>query len=187
MAQVDFFLCKEEKMNFAELLFKFGFWMIPDLHYRDNSYITISTLKEYESYASNNFLLFIVHPETFLYDLEMNSFEKEGSLYYYIQQRHGGPTIDFYSPGAIEIRDQKIGPGFLGNYPFFYHNKEKVYLDQKSIDFFNMLSKFIKQHSNHVKLKKRGFWIGKKTIELCRTNDYSLVEINGSNLLNMVI
>ncbi len=184
MAQIDFFLCKAEKLQFADLLFKFGFLIVPDLYYKDKTYIIISSLHEYEPYASDNSLLFILHPETFKYELEMRFLEKKGG--YYISQTAGGPTIEFYSPGMIEERDKRIGPGSLSNRSSFYNKNEKIPLDQTSIEFYKMLAKYIKQQSVYVKLVKRGYWVGKKTIQMCRNEGYTLVDIGGKNLIEMI-
>jgi hypothetical protein len=186
MAQLDLFSCGEKKIRFAKHLFQFGFKMIPNLKYESNSYSTISSLKEYETYVMTNMLMFIVHADTFSYELEMNSYQKEDSLLYYIAQRHGGPTIEFYSPGMIETRDRLIGPGFLGNYPFFYHKNEKVARTQRDTDFFGMHAKHIKKESKRVKFKSRNYWIGNRTIELSKQDNYNLVDFNGVNLIDLI-
>ena len=157
--------------------------MVPDLHYSEENYKTISNIQEYEPYVMSSILIFLVYPETFEYELEMRSFTKDDKKLFYVVQRQGGPTIDFYSPGLIEDRDKMIGPGFLGNYSFYYSKNKKIYPTELQKDLYKMLAKFIKEKCKQVKLKKRSYWIGDRTIYLCKNENYKLVEIGGFNLI----
>ena len=77
MAQIDFFISREEKLSFADLVFRSGAKMIVEDNYDNESYITISSVIDYEQYVMSNALLFIVHPESLKHPFEWGSFEKD--------------------------------------------------------------------------------------------------------------
>lgn len=186
MGQVDFIFAKDEKLLLAQQIFKSGMVMIPDLKYETEEYKTIVSITEYEKFLMTNELMFLVHPATFKYSLEMRMITKNNKQVYYIQQKHGGPTIDFYSPGLIEGRDNTVGVSFLGNYSFYYSDQEKFRPSNLDKELFGMLTSFVKTNSKKVKLKERTFWIGNKTIALCRTGKLSLVKVGEIDLLEIL-
>ncbi len=161
--------------------------MVVEENYDSQSFKTLSTLDNYEEYAMNNVLLFILHPEAVEHSLEWGDFEKENVKKYFLRQKYGGPTIDFYSPGIIEKRDKLIGPGFLSSHSFYYSGKEKLYPNEAYKDLFKKFSNYIKKNSVSVKLKKRTYWVGNNAINSCKENGYNFVEIGGFNILNLIL
>jgi hypothetical protein len=187
MAQIDLYLCKEEKLRLARTVFDMGLRMIPDLSYNAEEAIFITTLSEYEQYAYKSILMFIVDSTVSERSVVFGSFDKDGKTSFFLRQRYGFASIDFYSPGEIEMTEHRIGPGFLGNYPFYYDRESvKLYPSEKDKTVFKELRSFIKGQSTPAKLTNRTFWVGKQSIVLCRENGYQLVNIGDKNLLEVL-
>lgn len=186
MPQVDFFFCRQDKMQLADFIFKSGAHMVLEDNYSSQDYTSISTLEEYKkNIIDNNVLMFVINDEFMMHPLEWDTFEKEGTSKFFIRQKHGGPTIDFYSPGMIEL-EKRIGPGFLAAHSFYYSGCNKFLPNEKYKALFKAFSSFIKKNSKPVKLQKRTYWIGNNTISLCKKEGYSLIEVAGKNLVNMI-
>ena len=187
MAQIDFYLCKEEKVRLASLVLDMGLKMIPDLTYDTETPFFISSISDYETYAFRNTLVFIGGPNLNKESMVFGSYEKDGKVNLFIRQRYGFASINFYSPGIIEEAEHRIGPGFLGNYPFYYNSDgTKFYPSEIEKKIFKELREFIKRSSTKVKLSARTFWIGKQSIALCREAGYQLVNIGDKDLLELL-
>lgn len=187
MAQVDFFLCKEEKIELADLIFSKGLIMIPDLAYDLERPAIISNSEQFKDHVDCNDLMFITDLKADISSFVFSSFEKDGEKKLYIRQRYGVPTIDFYFPGMIEKTENKIGPGFISNYPFYYNKGgDKIYPSEEDKILFKNLSSFIKKRAKSVKLTKRTYWIGNRCIDLCKQQGYELIRIGDKNLIDML-
>lgn len=186
MPQIDFFLNREDKLLLADCIFESGARMIVDDNYDSQSYITIEDIDNYEEYLMSNVLLFILHPKTLRHPLEWGVFEKEGSTNFFIRQKYGGPTIDFYSPGIIENENKLIGPGFLSSHSYYYSNKGKFFPNEEYKSLFKKFSAHIRKNSKPIKLQKRTYWIGNNAIKSCKEDSFNLVEIGGVNLLSFI-
>lgn len=159
--QLDFYLSKEDKMELVALLFSKGATLIPSLHYPSEEYIELHSLKAYEEHVDKNRLMHIVHPSFSNMKLEFDSFEKEGKKVFYILQRYGGPTIDFYSPGNIVKKGVEfIGPGFVSIYSYYWKIKEKLPASDELKSFYRDLIDFIKNRSTPIKYAKRIYYVG---------------------------
>lgn len=187
MAQIDFYLCKEEKLRLANVILGMGLKMIPDLPYESKKPTYIVSDREYEPYASKNILMFIVESNLDDESVVFGEFEKDGKKHFFVRQRYGFVSIDFYSPGLIEATEQRIGPGFLGNYPFYYTREGvKFYPSEESKIVFKELRTLIRRESTAVKLTNRTFWIGKRCLAICKDAGYQLVNIGDKNLLTLL-
>jgi hypothetical protein len=187
MPQIDFYFCKEEKMRLANMVFDMGLKMIPDLSYDTENPVLINSISDYEPYALKNVLIFIVGSKLNHESLVFGSFEKNGKKSFFVKQRYGLASVDFYSPGVIEATEHRIGPGFLGNHPFYYNSDgSKLYPSEKDKNIFKELRQFIKKNSTPAKLVNRTFWIGKRCIALCRETGYNLVKIGDEDLLKQL-
>lgn len=185
MPQIDFFLCREDKIILADFIFKSGCRIVVEDNYDCKVFTTISDLNKYEEYVMTNVLLFILHPETLKHPLEWGSYEKDGNTRFFLRQKYGGPTMDFYSPGMVEQRDKLIGPGFLSSHSYYYSDNVKFYPNDAYKHLFKTFSSYIKKNSTPVKLQKRTYWIGNNAIRVCRNNGYELVKIGEQNLLHL--
>jgi hypothetical protein len=185
MTQVDFFLSESERNNFIEHCIKEGCMIIPDQHYDTDKYLVATTMHQYQQYCKKNPLLFIISKKYSTYPLELDYFEDEGKKKYFIKQRHGGPTIDFFSPVVGEIEDNIVGPGYLGIYPFYYHNNQKFVPNKSLIDFYKLFSDYIKKSCQKIKLTQRTFWVGKHTIERAKKGEIQLLPISNIDILTL--
>jgi hypothetical protein len=185
MAQIDFYFSRDEKLELAALVFSMGLKMIPDLSYSAKKVTFIRNIDEYEAYLFKNELMLIVNPDIDENLLVWGSFEKAGIKSYFVRQQRGVSTTDFYSPGMVESNERRIGPSFVGNQPFYFTNegaKLKPSASEKTV--YKTLQAFVKKNAVPAKLSVRTFWIGKKTLELCKNASYRLVTISDKNPLD---
>lgn len=187
MAQIDFYFCRDEKLELAAVIFGLGLRMIPDLSYSVEQATPIGSISEYEPYLSENILMLIVSSDINQRLLAWGSFEKAGVKSYFVRQRYGVASTDFYSPGLVEATEHRIGPSFIGDQTFYYaQDGAKIYPSEHNKLVYKELRAFVKRNSVPAKLSKRTFWIGRRTIALCRSASYDLVNIGDKNLLDYV-
>jgi hypothetical protein len=182
MAQLDFYLSRQDKIELVEFLFAKGAKLIPSVDYPTEGYIELHTHIEYEEYVDKNVLMHIIHPSYTSIKLQMDFFEKRGKKVFYICQRHGGPTIDFYSPGKIvEDGINFIGPGFISTYSYHWIKGEKTPIGSELKSFYKDACNFIKSRSARLKNVKREYHVGVGTIRGI-SNGYKLVSISDEAL-----
>ena len=186
MPQTDFFICNQERAEFAAFAFDKKCKIIPDVHYDNARYCITSDINEYLKYCSDAPLLFLTNGLYSFYPLEFSSFEKDNVKKFYIKQRCGGPTIDFYTPIMGEIKNGIIGPGFIGIYPHYFHSDVLFVPNAELKIMYNILGDFIKNKSKRVKLGSRTYWIGNKTIELVKKGEFQLLQIGDTNLIDLI-
>lgn len=186
MIQLDFFLSEVERVQFIQYCFGYGCNIIPNQHYDRNKYTIITSMGEYQQYCKRSPFLFITSNKFSTYPLELDYFEVGEGKKYYIKQRHGGPTIDFFSPIVGEIEDNIVGPGYIGIYPFYYRNNMKYVPNKSLMDFYKIFTMYIKEICQKIKLTERVFWIGKHTIEKAKKGEIELLPISNINLLTMI-
>lgn len=188
MAQIDFFLCNSDRIDFIKQCFSHGYHVLPDVNCQTKKYIEASTIEDYEVYCKNVPYLFITSNQFSLYPMEFDSFTKEGEgEFFFLKKRYGGPTIDFYSPIIGEVENKIVGPGFLGIYPFFYYQENKITSGSKIKEAYKDLAKIIKKMSVRVTLESRVYWVGKKTIEKAKGKEFALLSISQSDILSSLI
>ena len=187
MAQLDFCFCREEKFELATLIFSMGLKMIPDLSYSVEQATFIGSISEYEPYLSQNALMLIVSSDIDQKLLVWGSFERAGVRSFFVRQRSGVASTDFYSPGLVEATEHRIGSSVVAEHSFYYSKDgSKLYPSDRDKFVYKELRTFIKRNSVPAKLSQRTFWIGNKTIALCRRGSYELITISDKNLLDYV-
>ena len=187
MSQIDFFLCKDERIELAKTIFSLELIMIPDLAYEVMKPVILKDIEHYKKYVDVNELMFIVDSKAELKKFVFESYFKDGSERYYIRQRYGMPTIDFLYGGLVEKSEMKITPGSISNYSFYYSDGgDKIYPSEQDKHLYSTIVTFIKKNTIPVKLTKRTFWVGKKSIELCKQHNYQLININDKNLIDLL-
>ncbi|MBB3057921.1 hypothetical protein [Mucilaginibacter gotjawali] len=179
MAEMNFFLNLNEREDFVKFCFDNAFTIIPDMQYEDNSYYVIKILGHYRKYMNECVRFFIISEKYKAYSLEMDNYEKDNKRIYYIMQRYGGPSIDFYTPFFAERNYNKIGPGSIGIYPFYYHYNEKFIPDSELKNAYNLLISYIRKKSKKVKIGKKNYWIGINTLESVAEGTLEFVEMDG--------
>lgn len=183
MSQVDFFLSEKERIEFSKYCFRHDCNIIPDKHYNTDKYIAATNMEEYERYCKKSPLLFITSKKFTVYPLELDHFEDGGKEKHFIKQRHGGPTIDFFSPIIGELEDNIVGPGYIGIYPFYYRDNKKYVPDKSLIDFYKLFTTYIKESCQKIKLTQRTFWVGNLTIERGKKGEIQLLPESNIDLL----
>lgn len=188
MPQTDFFLCREERINLANFIFSNGLIMIPDLNYETKDAKVLHNINDFIPFVDKNEIMFIVSPEIDMSSFVFGECEKDGKTYYYIRQKYGLPTIDFLYAGITEISDNKICPGSMSLHAFIYgDNGNKIYPSVHLQDKYKILCDFLKEQSIRLKLTKRTFWIGKKSILLCKSGDYDFINIGDVVIKDIVV
>lgn len=161
MAQLDFYFNRTDKLELAKFLFARSCILVPSIHYRSNQYCELKRLSEYEQYIDQSCLMHILHRSFSHLNLSMDSFDKGGEKVFYIQQRNGGPTIDFYSPGRIvEYGTTLIGCGFISIYPYYWNGDMKISSTSELKTFYKEVRKFIIERSSVFMNNHRRYYLG---------------------------
>lgn len=184
MAQLDFYLDAKDKIDLMSFVFGEGGYIVPALHYDRPEYSVIKSVDEYLPYVNKNLLLFIAHESYSKEPLTLEKVNKEGKEIFYIPQRVGGPTIDFYSPGVIEENSvQFIGQGNISYYTSYQSSiqRSNVQAPEPQKFFYKKLTSEIKK-GFAIKLSKRTYWVGCKALENLRRG-YKLMNVS-DDLLN---
>ena len=181
MPEFDFILNKDEQVEFMQFALSNGCQLIPGIHYDNSNYLVLKTIESFLlHFESSKFHL--INEKYTLFPIEMRSFEKGGERVFYINERYGGPAIDFYSPNLIEGEKGLIGPGFIAFYPSYYTGKAKISAPDDLKSIYKLFVSFIKKRSKKISLTKRTFWIGNNTIELVKSGKRTLVSIGDFDL-----
>jgi hypothetical protein len=114
----------------------------------------------------------------------LDFFQRDGKKIWYINQRQGGPTIDFYSPIIVKKTEKIIGPGFIGIYEYYYHGNNKITPNSELINLFKAVKSYIESITKPIVLSKRTYWLGKYTAEQALNGNLKLLPIQVLNLLN---
>lgn len=185
--QADFYLSKEDKLGLAELIFSKGARLVPSLHYDSERYIELCSVKDYEEYVDRNILMHIIHPSFSKMNLEFDSFEKDGKKVFYLLQRYGGPTVDFYSSGKI-FKDgvNYIGSGFISIFSYYWKGKEKIQATEHLKSFYKGLSSHLKSHSNLIKYSKRVCYVGSGAAQLV-LQGYKIVSLTDEMISGLIL
>ncbi|MCG2618206.1 hypothetical protein LZZ85_28180 [Terrimonas sp. NA20] len=186
MSQIDFFVCNSERRDLLSLCLGNGLTLIPDMHYQDNSYMSIKDFDGLELYNDNSPKFYLTSQKFTFYPFKIDSVINSGRLIYYIVQRQGGPYIDFFTPVLGEVNNNIIGPGFVGIFPFYYNGLQKIHPNQEFIKAYKELVIAIKKISVKVTLGRRTFWIGKETVDLVKRGKVRLLPISGVDIATLI-
>jgi hypothetical protein len=188
MAQLDFYLNGNDKNSLVSYVLSEGGYLVPDINYNGPKFNVIDNLEDYQLHVNQNRLLFILHNSYSKQSLTWRKIQKENKTVYYIPQRVGGPTIDFYSPGLIEKDGQHyIGPGNVSHYPSYFDTALNSYLSvsEELKLFYKRLISQIKKNSYAIKLNKRTYWIGNGAIKDI-SSGYNLINIENKVLIDFL-
>ena len=147
MAQLDFYLSTEDKIDLMSFIFSEGGYIVPDINYEKPTYNLVKDLEGYSPFVEQNILFFIVHDSYLREPLSVRSISKDGKELFYIPQRNDGPTIDFYSSGRIEKGGEDfIGSGNISHYSTYFSSSQNI-----NVDVPEQLKQFYKKVSSHIK------------------------------------
>lgn len=184
MPQVDFYFSDRDIIDFAVQVFDAGAWLVPDLRFEEQSYCIIRDTDTFVRTRKATRLFFILHDSYFACPLEMRPLARTGqSPHYYIMQRNGGPTIDFFSPGIVNNKENRsIGQGFLAHHPSYYNTRTRTNLKTPPtlLAVYKDLCSGIKSSTSPLRAGKRTFLLGKEAHGL-RSQGVPLVGLGGAN------
>jgi hypothetical protein len=181
MAEIDIYISIEESNNFVEWLFDNKYTLIPDTCQIRKKDIgeKINNFKEFQKQNDNWGYMNLQYGKYFI---EHQSFtklpiviknvfrEKENQQTYWIQQREGGPFIDYNIPRIIKKENNRkiLIPADLSYYPTYFNQKENR--NEKASDVlrksYNDMSKYLRKNSKKIKLEVRTIYISPGAIEL---------------------
>jgi len=185
MPQLDFYISIEEKNKLVELIFEKKGILAVDYEYLTPNYTVLKNIHEYRDFADTNNLFFILHEDYVKYPLQLCTFNRDNQTFYYIPQRYGGPSIDFYTTGLLD--NNRIGSSNIHYYPYFYDDKDKqIKPPQELLDFYNSLTKFIRKNSLPYKMTVRKYLISKQLIQDVINDKVELIHIPKNELLKQI-
>jgi hypothetical protein len=120
MPQLDAFLAEEDLHEIAGAALAAGCRVVPDLDYDQARPLELGSVDEVVRVRRERgpVMFFLVSERYRRGPLQMRAVEKSGKVVHYIEQRHGGPTVDLFAPlpepAAPEGGAPLLQPGFLG-------------------------------------------------------------------------
>jgi hypothetical protein len=170
MPQLDLYFSEDDSQRFTEFLIDEGASLVPDLHYDEQNYLILNNIQAVKDARTKTKLFFIIHNSYFFCPLEMRPLNRSGeSFSFFIMQRNGGPTIDFYSPGEVQKGGSvAIGPGFVGYHGTFWNTRtqQNERSPKTQIAFYRKLTNWIKTRRGERAVGKHRTWfIGPHALE----------------------
>ena len=165
MAEIDFFITSDEEIELIEFILNEGTYLIPDCKFKPEL-IEIRDIKTYLKYRMDGSgLFFIISPVYFSSPLEIKSVYNEhyGRIIYYIEQRSGGPTIEFCNSQIYEKAGVNyLSSSCLGHYPTYWNTKTFA-TEKAPVALKALYAKIIREikKSNQLKTTKRTYWLSK--------------------------
>jgi hypothetical protein len=174
MPEVGFFLARDDEIRLVRRMLDLGCTMAVDRQYPTPEYKTLKSLVEYlELRQKGERLFFLLSSAYGRSPLAMDRIDEgpnEGK--YFIKQRDGGPTIDFFCPLPFEKDGTTYIPsGMLGYYPTFWNTltnrNEKTPAELKRL--FSALSRELRDGAVRIDTGKRRYWVTPGVVHLRAT------------------
>src|SRR5438093_1100 len=169
MPQIDFYLSDTDAAELVGFILSQDAWLIADILYDERNYTIIRSVEDYIESRQLTKMVFIAHDSFFESPLEMRPIErKPGESQFYIMQRNGGPTIDFYCPGDCENTGRKaIGPGMIGYYRTYWSTslQENMKAPASLVALYKAITAKTKVGAVKIAGKKRTYWVAKHALE----------------------
>ena len=117
MAQVEFYMNTQDKIDFVNYVISVGFSLVPSIHYPQKKYHVINKTEDYLPYSKQHMTFSLIHKTYNSCPLELRPIEKNGKKLFYIMPKNGGPVIEFYHHFDRKINNkQHIGAASLSYY-----------------------------------------------------------------------
>jgi hypothetical protein len=164
-------LDRKELFNFIQLK---GGIFIPDIFFDSEEYKTISDYAEFIRFQEKDTGHFFLTDKSFLLEplvLSKNRFTKE--LKYSINQRKGGPYIDFsFYRGHANDSIISYKASTIDIYPKFIHydSYSEFKATNELKDYYNNIVKYIKSRCNVVIKQEKKHWISTQVLEEMKPN-----------------
>ncbi|MFA6246439.1 MAG: hypothetical protein WC615_05825 [Mucilaginibacter sp.] len=163
MAQMEFYFNDDDRKELFNFIQLKGGKFIPDVGYETDNYIIIADCEEFMHYQrSETTHFFLIDAKYSLEPLQINRNKYIDKPAYFIDQRIGGPYIDFsfyrgYSDDAV-IPFMK---SLIEMYPKFIHfdssQEFKATIELKG--YYNEIMLYIKNKCNLILIGKKKYWI----------------------------
>jgi hypothetical protein len=108
----------------------------------------------------------------------MRPYQKNNEKRFYIRQRYGGPSIDFYTPIIAELKDGNVGPGLMSIYPFYYHYNEKFDSSKELKEAYASFNSYIQKMSKRIKIGKKIYLVGNYAIDQVKKGKLSFIDMS---------
>jgi hypothetical protein len=164
LAQIDFYISDEDELELLTYALSAGLWLVADRNYETSEYPQVTHIHDYLSVRNDVRQFFIGRSSYVNMPMSMRRVENEGSTFYYIFPRDGGPTISFLRSGTFERNGRQwLRPGFISHYPWYFNpvTKENDKPPRELILTFRKLSNHIKSRSTRIKPGVRSYWISR--------------------------
>ncbi len=162
MAEINFCMNKKDTKSFFEYIISIGGFVIIDDKYKSKSYITTNKMEDIIPLMDKMFLVFIGHTSFFKEELPMLNIKTKG--FYVIQQKYGGPIIQFLGLAEFINKENKtLGYSNISYYVSGYSKDGNCLIpaSKELKDFYKKLVKYIKINSKMCfQHYKRKIWLG---------------------------
>jgi hypothetical protein len=170
MPQLDFFLVREDELRLIRLIFELGAELVVGGQHDSPKYKRLKGTIEYLEERQRGACLFHVVSETYNQSpLAMGQVDDGPNRgRYFVRQRTGGPTIDFFSPAPPGGDKVLLAPSMLGYYRTYLNTltsqNENVPAELKRV--FSKLAHELKRDAVRVDTGRRKYWITPNANEL---------------------
>jgi len=159
MADLNFYLNNNEKIELLKQLYDVGCKIVPDLAYEYSECIILNNLEECLRFIDLNDtnLLFVLHSKFSILPFILDPIKKDNKTIYSIRQHYGGPSLSLFFTGIYEKDNTTfLGHGFLSYYSYYYDpiNNDKIPIQKDLIKIFKIIKNFI---LFSLSLKSEGF------------------------------
>jgi|688.fasta_scaffold816118_2 hypothetical protein len=168
MAEFNFYINDNERIEVISYILSKGSRIIPDNGYRSEHYRIIQTLSNFIEGANKGEHKYFLTDDSFTFESLLNNKNRfsENPLYS-IEQRKGGPYIDlcFFS-GYSEDAVIPYKRSWLDYYSRFmhYNSYEEYKVPEELKSYFKDLVRFIKTKCKLVEKNGNSFWISNEVL-----------------------
>jgi len=187
MADLNFYLNNNEKIELLKQLYDVGCKIVPDLAYEYSECIILNNLEECLRFIDLNDtnLLFVLHSKFSILPFILDPIKKDNKTIYSIRQHYGGPSLSLFFTGIYEKDNTTfLGHGFLSYYSYYYDpiNNDKIPIQKDLIKIFKIINKWVTKNSVPYKLHSRTYRLGKDAIKQAFVKKYNLRDINNASI-----
>lgn len=174
MAQMEFYFNDTERLELFNFIYLKGGEFIPDTFFKTDKPELITNYNEFLSCQQNDSTHFFLIDKVYSLEpllISKNRFIKEDK--YSINQRKGGPYIDFsFYRGYANDSIIKYKSSIVSIYPKFihYNNHEEFKAPEILKKYYGDIVKYIKSKCKVVKIDKKNYWISEDVLKEIESN-----------------
>lgn len=166
---MDFYFDDADRCELLEFILSDKGKLIPDLLYDDELYTEVFDCKSLETYLKQDISHYFLLNEQFYEEplvLSKNRFLSEEK--YYINQRKGGPYMDFsFYTGFANDSVVPFKRSIIELYPKFIHYNSNIEF-KASVEvkaYYQKLTKYIKSKCRSINTRNKNYFVSKKVID----------------------